>query len=187
MTKQIAAATARLRLRELFIGYLRNPSAFIKSLPEPFKQRISVRLGEWCTATANGWFSVRTRQLIEDKRAVVCETAILAQGVGGFDASLDMCRAFTTLGSGTIPFPRVLFPEAACCFNYEIKQGILDRVGERRDGPHVEDLALVLAEGWKNKQGAPLVGPRDPSRTQTSQSLFSPFRAATLKASVSVG
>jgi hypothetical protein len=57
-----------------------------------------------------------------------------------------MCRAFATLGSGTIPSPRVLFPDAACYFNYEMKRGVIDRVGERRDGPQVEELALVFAE-----------------------------------------
>src|ERR1700730_7705457 len=118
MTKQIPPANARLRVRGLFIGYLRNPSTFIKFFSEPFKQRISLRLRERWTATANPCFSLRTRQLIEDKRALVCETAIPSEGVGGFDASLDMCRAFTTLGSGTIPIPLVLFPEAVCCFDY---------------------------------------------------------------------
>jgi hypothetical protein len=145
-TKQIIPAAAILLLRELFIGYLRNPSALIKSFSKPFKQRISLRLREWCTATANRWFSLRTQQLIEDKRAVVCENAIPSESVGGFDASLDNCRAFTTLASGPIPLRRVLFPEATCCFNCEMKQGVLDQVGERRDGPQVEDVALVLAE-----------------------------------------
>jgi hypothetical protein len=77
---------------------------------------------------------------------VICETAIPSESVGGFDSSLDMCRAFTTVGSGTIPLPPVLFPEAACCFNYEMKRGILDRVDEWRDGPQVDDVALVLEE-----------------------------------------
>jgi hypothetical protein len=58
-----------------------------------------------------------------------------------------MCRAFTTLGSGTIPLSRVLFLDAACCFNCEMKHGILDRVDEWRDGPQIDDVALVLEEG----------------------------------------
>jgi hypothetical protein len=75
---------------------------------------------------------------------VICETAIPSESVGGFDSSLDMCRAFTTLGSGTIPLPRALFPEAVCCFNYEMKQGVLDRADEWSDGPQVDDVARVL-------------------------------------------
>src|ERR1700722_10187591 len=58
------------------------------------------------------WFSLRTRQLIEDKRVVVCETAIPWESVGGFDASLAMCRASTTLGSATIPLLCMRFPES---------------------------------------------------------------------------
>jgi len=103
-------------------------------------QRISLRLRERCIATANRWFSLRKQQLIEEEGAVVCETAIPSESVGGFNASLDMCRAFTTLGSVTISVPRVLFTYAACCLNYEMKQGILDRVAERRDGLQVYDV-----------------------------------------------
>ena len=110
-------------------------------------QRISLRLRERCIATANRWFSLRKQQLIEEEGAVVCETAIPSESVGGFNASLDMCRAFTTLGSVTISVPRVLFTDAACCFNYEMKQGILDRAAERRDGPQVYDVGLVPPRG----------------------------------------
>ncbi len=116
-------------------------------------QRISLRLRERCIATANRWFSLRKQQLIEEEGAVVCETAIPSESVGGFNASLDMCRAFTTLGSVTISVPRVLFTDAACCFNYEMKQGILDRAAERRDGPQVYDVGLVLCGSALKRAG----------------------------------
>lgn len=52
----------------------------------------------------------RPRQLIEDRRGLLCETAVPEESVRAFDTSLDRCRDLRHLDSATICFRSLLFP-----------------------------------------------------------------------------
>jgi hypothetical protein len=52
----------------------------------------------------------RPRQLIEDRRGLLYETAVPEESVGAFDTSLDRCRDLRHLDSATICFRSLLFP-----------------------------------------------------------------------------
>ena len=52
----------------------------------------------------------RPRQLIEDRRGLLCEIAVPEESVGAFDTSLDRCRDLRHLDSATICFRSLLMP-----------------------------------------------------------------------------
>jgi hypothetical protein len=95
-----------------------------------------------CTAPAKGRFSPRTRQLLEDRRAVDCEVAT-RRTVSAISTLLSTCVGRLR------HLDQVQFPFSVCAslraleFNREAKKGILGRAAERRDGPQVYDVGLV--------------------------------------------
>jgi len=95
-----------------------------------------------CIAPAKVRFSPRTRQLLEDRRAVVCEAATRRR-VSAISTLLSTCVGRLR------HLDQVQFPFCVCASLRALgiqslsEESSLGRAAERRDGPQVYDAGLV--------------------------------------------